>query len=134
MFFHCVDLHLNYCAFIFLVMTFMENLQYQRFCIVLILTSNVQLHLSTLQVRFFFCFFSTLYPKSLLSYKELKCFSFLFEVIRFTASFRLVDHIGENHASAQFQISPMLCTPKFFFLGAGINSNTIFSYFGQNLT
>ena len=39
--------------------------------------------------------------------QKLKCFSFLFEVIRFTASFRLVDHIGENHASAQFWIPPM---------------------------
>jgi hypothetical protein len=47
-------------VFIFLLMSFAENLQYQRFCIVLILTSNVQLHLSTLQARFFFCFFSTL--------------------------------------------------------------------------
>jgi len=79
----------------------------------------------------FLCFFSTLWPKSLLASKKIKYFSFLFEVICFAASFRLVDHIGENHASAQFQISPMLCIPKFFFLGAGINFNTIFSYFGR---
>jgi len=31
----------------------------------------------------------------------------LLEVNRFAASFRLVDHIGENHASAQFWIPPM---------------------------
>ena len=65
------------------------------------------------------------------SIKKMKEICFLLEVNRFTASFRLVDHIGENHASAQFQISPMLCIPKFFFLGAGINFNTIFSYFGR---
>ena len=53
----------------------------------------------------FLCFFSTLWPKSLLASKKIKYVSFLFEVIRFAASFRLVDHIGENHVSAQFQIS-----------------------------
>ena len=65
-------------VFIFLFISFAENLKYQRFCLVLILTSNVQLHLSTLYVRFFFCFFSTLSPTSLLSSKKLKCVSFLF--------------------------------------------------------
>ena len=79
----------------------------------------------------FLCFFSTLWPKSLLASKKIKYVSFLFEVIRFAACFRRVDHIGENHISAQFQISPMLCIPKFFFLRAGINFNTIFSYFGR---
>ena len=118
-------------VFIFLLVSFTENLQYRRFCLVLILTSNVQLHLSTLQVGFFFCFFSTLWPKILLASKKIKYVSFLFDVIRFAASFRLVDHIGENHVSAQFQISPMLCMPKFFFLMAGINFNTIFSHFGR---
>jgi len=77
----------------------------------------------------FLCFFSTLWPKSLLASKKIKYVSFLFEVIRFAASFRLVDHIGENHVSAQFQISPMLCIPKFFFLRAGTKFHVHFSYF-----
>ena len=89
------------------------------FCTVLIPTSNVQLHLSTLQVKFFFCFFSTLEPRSLLSSKK-KYVCFFFEITRFAASFCLLDHTGENHASAQLLISTMLCTPKIFFFGAGL--------------
>ena len=40
----------------------------------------------------FLCFFSTLWSKSLLASKKIKYVSFLFEVIRFTASFCLVNH------------------------------------------
>ena len=44
--------------------------------------------------------------KKITCIQKLKYVSFLFEVIHFAASFRLVDHIGENHVSAQFWISP----------------------------
>ena len=130
-FFHCVDLHLNYCLFLFFYWCLSRR------------TFNTRGFVSSSSwLQMFSCIFqhskidfsfasSPLFHQVYFNPKKIKCVSFLFEVIRFAASFRLVDHIGENHASAQFQIPPMLCIPKFFFLRAGINFNTIFSYFGR---
>ena len=50
---------------------------------------------------------SVVWGTNFTSIKKLKEICFLLEVNRFAASFRLVDHIGENHASAQFWIPPM---------------------------
>ena len=130
-FFHCVDLHLNYCLFLFFYRCLSRR------------TSNTRVFVSSSSwLQIVSCIFqhskldfsfasSPLFNQQIYFHQKNKYVSFFFKVIRFAASFRLVDHIGENHVSVQFQISPMLCIPKFFFLGAGINFNTIFSYFGR---
>ena len=51
--------------------------------------------------------FSSLSIVSLLSFKKSKSIYFLYQVIHFAASFRIVNHEDQNHVSKQFYIFPM---------------------------